>query len=53
MLSVINIALTCIIILLGLFINKIDIKTMAMICVLMCILSAIYRIYEVLINVLC
>ena len=53
MLLVINIALICIIILIGLVIKEIDIKTMAMICVLMGILNALYKIYEVLINVLC
>ena len=53
LLSVINIALICIIILIGLAIKEIDIKTMAMICVLMGILNALYKIYEVLINVLC
>lgn len=53
MLSVINIALICIIVLLGLVIKEIDIKTMVVICVLMVILNSINKIYEVLINVLC
>ncbi len=53
LLSVINIALICIIVLLGLVIKEIDIKTMVVICVLMVILNSINKIYEVLINVLC